>query len=107
MNKYPRDLLRLWPVSTRIGDEPWVDLTRRLAQQLKFLIQAVVIGPGREFEDVYGGWAATREIEESGCLPVRPDQFVAFRQAAVAQSAEDLRVAWKQILGPIDHRRRH
>jgi 2,4-dichlorophenol 6-monooxygenase len=32
-----------------------------------------VIGPGREYIDLYGDWAGAREVGEDGRVLVRPD----------------------------------
>jgi 2,4-dichlorophenol 6-monooxygenase len=59
-----------------------------------------VIGPGRELEDLFGDWAALREIEDTGCLLVRPDQYVGFRAMHLAEdAAASLTGALRQILG--------
>lgn len=60
----------------------------------------MVIGPGRDLLDVFGDWAALREIEEAGCVLVRPDQHVAFRAMRPSATAtEELGAAMEQILG--------
>ena len=51
-----------------------------------------MIGPGRDAHDIYDDWARAREVEESGCVLVRPDAHVAWRRAAVADDcAAELR----------------
>ena len=42
-----------------------------------------MIGPGREHIDIYDDWARAREVEEDGCVLVRPDVHVAWRAAGV------------------------
>jgi len=51
-------------------------------------VAAVVIGPGREYDDLYGDWARVRGIEDGGALLARPDNYIAFRQAGAASDAE-------------------
>jgi 2,4-dichlorophenol 6-monooxygenase len=51
-------------------------------------VAAVVIGPGQEYDDLYGDWARLRGIEDGGVLLVRPDNYVAFRHAGAASDAE-------------------
>ena len=46
-----------------------------------------------------GDWAALREIDESGCLLVRPDRHIAFRTMSVLDDPEAaLSAAFAQIL---------
>ncbi|KOV60604.1 2,4-dichlorophenol 6-monooxygenase [Streptomyces sp. MMG1121] len=81
---------------TGIGGECWV----RAAQAQEIDIAAVVIGPGREYEDPYGDWARLSEVSDSGALLVRPDGFVAFRHPSAAPDAGDLLTdALRRILG--------
>jgi 2,4-dichlorophenol 6-monooxygenase len=46
-------------------------------------VVAHVIGPGREYIDLYEDWARAREVEEDGCVLVRPDAHVAWRSAGL------------------------
>jgi 2,4-dichlorophenol 6-monooxygenase len=50
-------------------------------------IAAYVIGPARDAHDIYDDWARLREVEESGCVLVRPDAHVAWRALSVADDA--------------------
>ena len=85
---------------TGIGGEAWVEAARTVAAETGTDIQCSVIGPGRDATDVFGAWAEAREIGESGCLLVRPDQHVAFRAQTVSSGAADqLRAAMQQVLG--------
>lgn len=61
-------------------------------------IAVFVIGPGQAQEDVFGDWALLREVEESGCVLVRPDMHVAWR-AKDASAPEQLGEALRAILG--------
>ena len=47
-------------------------------------INLYVIGPGQDYEDVYGDFARVRDISETGALLVRPDNIVAWRAQAVS-----------------------
>jgi 2,4-dichlorophenol 6-monooxygenase len=53
----------------------------RAAEELGVEIAAHVIGPGRGYIDLYDDWARAREVEEDGCVLVRPDAHVAWRSA--------------------------
>jgi 2,4-dichlorophenol 6-monooxygenase len=85
---------------TSIGGEAWVEAAKKLAKAKGITINTRVIGPRRDFEDHTGDWARAREITDSGCLLVRPDQHVAFRAMKVSAHAEkDLTSALNSILG--------
>jgi 2,4-dichlorophenol 6-monooxygenase len=64
---------------TGIGGEAWVKAARAIAEQTGVEVEAFVVGPGRELDDLYGDWARLREITDNGCLLVRPDAHVAYR----------------------------
>jgi 2,4-dichlorophenol 6-monooxygenase len=85
---------------TSIGGEAWVDAAKKLAKTKGITIHTRVIGPRRDFEDHTGEWARAREITDSGCVLVRPDQHVAFRAMKASVTAEkDLTSALNSILG--------
>ncbi len=87
-------------VLTGIGGQRWKDAARKLGAEFGVAVNAVGIGNGLDALDVYGAWAQRREIEEDGCLLVRPDRFVAFRARTLAGDPEQqLRQALTQILG--------
>jgi 2,4-dichlorophenol 6-monooxygenase len=87
-------------VLTGIGGEAWVSAAREIAAETGLDIVAHVIGPNRDFDDFTGDWARASEIEEAGCLLVRPDQFVAFRHfEAAADAKARLSAALEQVLG--------
>ena len=61
-----------------------------------------IIGPGQDYEDVYGDFARVRDISETGALLVRPDNIIAWRAQEVSdESAQDLVAAMQKILGKI------
>jgi 2,4-dichlorophenol 6-monooxygenase len=85
---------------TGIGGEAWVDAAQKAAKVNGITINTRVIGPRRDFEDHTGDWARAREITDSGCLLVRPDQHVAFRAMKASATAEkELTSALNSILG--------
>ena len=47
-----------------------------------------MIGPGREYTDLYDDWARVREVQEDGCVLVRPDAHVAWRAHALVDDPE-------------------
>ena len=85
---------------TSIGGENWIAAAREIARELGAPIATVTIGPGCDVEDPFGNWARAREVEDGGCLLVRPDMVVAFRaRTARASAAVELRDAMNRILG--------
>jgi 2,4-dichlorophenol 6-monooxygenase len=88
---------------TGIGGEPWVAAAREYAERSGLEIASYVIGPGREVLDTYSDWSRLSEVEEEGCVLVRPDTHVAWRSATLpADPARALGDALDQVLG---HRR--
>jgi 2,4-dichlorophenol 6-monooxygenase len=85
---------------TGIGGEAWVGAAEKFSKSHGITINTRVIGPRRDYEDHAGDWANIREISDSGCLLVRPDQHVAFRaMQASAQVEKVLTSALNAILG--------
>jgi 2,4-dichlorophenol 6-monooxygenase len=85
---------------TGIGGEAWVAAAQKFAKAHDIRVNTRIIGPRRDYEDHTGDWARAREIADSGCLLVRPDQHIAFRAMKVSQQTEkDLTSAFKTILG--------
>jgi 2,4-dichlorophenol 6-monooxygenase len=72
---------------TGIGGDSWVRAAAVVGERLGVDIRAVVIGPGQEYDDLYGDWARIRGVEDGGALLARPDNYVAFRQAGAASAA--------------------
>jgi 2,4-dichlorophenol 6-monooxygenase len=64
---------------TGIGGEAWSDAARAVSEHAGIPIAAYVVGPGRDVHDLYDDWARLREVQESGCVLVRPDAHVAWR----------------------------
>ena len=85
---------------TGIGGDAWVKAAQSVSEQLGVPIEALVIGPGRELDDLYGDWARVREIPDEGCLLVRPDAHIAYRAFDQPEDAtETLRQAVNGLLG--------
>jgi len=95
---------------TGISGQRWTQAAREVSQQLGIEIAAYVIGPGRQYTDVYDDWARLREVAEDGCVLVRPDAHVGWRAAAItADPAGELRRVLEAILDrqadPVANRR--
>jgi 2,4-dichlorophenol 6-monooxygenase len=90
-------------VLTGIGGEDWVSAAEKISAETGMAIATAVIGPDRDYEDSYGEWAELRDIDEAGCLLVRPDMQIGFRARHAATGAHDaefqLNAAFSHILG--------
>jgi 2,4-dichlorophenol 6-monooxygenase len=87
-------------VLTGAGGGAWLDAAQSVADEFGITIDAVSIATGTKTFDAYGQWAGQREVEDDGCLLVRPDRFVAYRSASLAADPEaELRRVLTQILG--------
>jgi 2,4-dichlorophenol 6-monooxygenase len=85
---------------TGISGSAWEPAARAVSEATGVEIACFVIGPGREITDLYDDWARAREVEESGCVLVRPDEHVAWRRMTVA---DDCAAELAQALGRILH----
>jgi 2,4-dichlorophenol 6-monooxygenase len=81
------------------GGEAWCEAAQLVARELQLEIACIRIGPFLDYEDLYGSWTRLSEVEEAGCVLVRPDLYVAWRSAGmVARPAEALSEVLKSIL---------
>jgi 2,4-dichlorophenol 6-monooxygenase len=69
---------------TGISGEAWADAALAVAAELGIELPAFVIGPGRQYTDLYDDWSRLREVAEDGCVLVRPDAHVAWRSQRLA-----------------------
>jgi 2,4-dichlorophenol 6-monooxygenase len=84
---------------TGISGQGWATAAAKVAGQLGIPLDGHVIGPGREYADLYDDWARLREVGEDGCVLVRPDNHVGWRSAGLTADPEgDLRRALTRIL---------
>jgi len=95
---------------TGISGQRWAQAAWEVSQQLGIEIAAYVIGPGRQYTDLYDDWARLREVTEDGCVLVRPDAHVGWRAAAITTDpAGELRRVLEAILDrqadPVANRR--
>ncbi|WP_431824425.1 FAD-dependent monooxygenase [Burkholderia sp. F1] len=87
-------------VLTGAGGQPWIDAAKRVGAAFGIEIDAVSIAHCGATLDVYGDWAAQREIDDDGCVLVRPDRFVAYRaHSCVDDPVAELTRALSRILG--------
>jgi len=74
---------------TGLTGQPWKDAAINVGKALGLDINAYSIGWQADFEDMYGDWARRSEIEEDGCVLIRPDRFVAWRSKGIIDNAEE------------------
>jgi len=86
-------------VLTGIGGEGWVEAARKASAIYGVEIAPFVIGPGRDLTDLYGEWANMKEINEAGCVLIRPDAHVGWRAAEAGDEENRLTAALASILG--------
>jgi 2,4-dichlorophenol 6-monooxygenase len=79
----------------------WVDAAQQVAERLGVSIVPVVIGAGEAVQDLYFDWMKLREVEEDGCVLVRPDTHVAWRSATLQ---EDPGAELEQVMRQVLHR---
>jgi hypothetical protein len=81
------------------GGTNWKMGAEKVAKVVGVEIQVYSIGWKQDYEDVYFDWARRREVDEDGCVLVRPDRFVAWRsKSIVADCAMALENVMKSIL---------
>jgi hypothetical protein len=86
-------------VLTGIGGTKWQTAAKEVSQALGVTIASFSIGFRQEYEDPYFEWANMRSVEESGCILVRPDRFIAWRANDVVEDCTgQLMTVMKTIL---------
>ena len=86
-------------IFTGIGGEAWVDAAKVVGKKFDLNITTHVIGPRQTYLDHTGDWALMNEIEDSGCLLIRPDQHVCWRSFKLVENPKaELERVLKQIL---------
>ena len=84
---------------TGIGGEAWAQAAREIGKEFGLDITVHIIGPRQTYVDHSGDWARAREITDTGCLLVRPDQHVAWRAETLSADPQtDLRRVLTKIL---------
>jgi hypothetical protein len=84
---------------TSIGGEAWKEAASNVSRTCHVPISVYSIGFSQDYEDSLYEWAKRREVEESGCVLVRPDRVVAWRcQEATTNCEEQLLHVMKSIL---------
>jgi 2,4-dichlorophenol 6-monooxygenase len=86
---------------TGIGGDGWKAAAAAVETAYGLPIDVVTIGPqGCDALDIYADWYRQSEVDEDGCVLVRPDMYVAWRaKEAVANATDVLTDVFGQILG--------
>lgn len=85
---------------TGIGGEKWRDAAKKIGERLGVEIAVHSIGWEQDYEDVYSDWARRREVDDDGCVLVRPDRFVGWRSRMMYDDPEEkLGLVIAHILG--------
>jgi len=85
---------------TGIGGESWKQAADEVRQFLAVPINVYTIGWQQDWEDIYDDWMRRREIEEDGCVLVRPDRTICWRSMKMRNDCSELLVrVIKKILG--------
>lgn len=66
-------------VITGIGGEAWIAAANGATHELGVEVAAATVGPGQQYEDLYGDWRRLSGIDEDGCILIRPDGYIGWR----------------------------
>lgn len=86
---------------TGIGGECWRAAAAAVEAAYGIPVDVVSIGPaGCDAQDIYADWYRQSEVDEDGCVVVRPDMYVAWRAKQAMAGASDVLVGvFGQLLG--------
>jgi 2,4-dichlorophenol 6-monooxygenase len=84
-------------VLTGLAGAAWASAAAKVSGQLHIDIAVARIG-GPDARDAYGDWSRISRIPEQGCLLVRPDGYIAWRQDSPQDAEADLMIALRCIL---------
>jgi len=86
------------------GGEIWRQAARIVSEKMGVEILVASVGPYLDYEDLYGTWRELSEVDEAGCVLVRPDLIVGWRSYDLPEDpARALDAAMRQILGYSTH----
>jgi len=88
---------------TGAGGKHWHDAAEKISSEMGVVLKPVQVSLGLPVNDVYGDWAKAREVDDDGCVLVRPDRIVAWRSMRRGDNPEGaLRAAMLQVLARND-----
>lgn len=84
---------------TGASGQAWKHAAQEVSKRTGIEIGSYTIGWKQDFEDVYFDWAKRQEVEEDGCVLVRPDRVVAWRShVMIPDCASKLEKVVKAVL---------
>ena len=84
---------------TGIGGDGWKTAAEKVSKELGVEIKSHSIGWNQDWEDVYRDWERKREVEEDGCVLIRPDRYVCWRAMEGGDEEDKLRKVMGKVLG--------
>lgn len=85
---------------TGLDGEKWVRAAAAASERFGVPVRVHIIGVGTDITDPYGEWAERREVDDSGCVLVRPDRHVAWRSRSYTPDSDtELVAAVERALG--------
>jgi 2,4-dichlorophenol 6-monooxygenase len=82
------------------GGTVWREAAVQLEESVGVEVTVIAIGPYLDYEDLYGTWRDLSEVEEDGCVLVRPDLHVAWRSISTpSDPTATLTSVMRRILG--------
>lgn len=82
------------------GEEGWRQAAMEVTRYIGVRVNVHSIGWGQDWIDVYGDWERRREVEEEGCVLVRPDRTVCWRSVTLRpDTSATLLKVMKSVLG--------
>jgi 2-polyprenyl-6-methoxyphenol hydroxylase-like FAD-dependent oxidoreductase len=87
-------------VITAVGGDRWREAAALVSERTGVPIAVVSIAPFLDYEDPYGRWSDLADIEESGCVLVRPDLYIYWRCTAMpADPVLELSATMRALVG--------
>ncbi|MDA3628858.1 FAD-dependent monooxygenase [Saccharopolyspora sp. WRP15-2] len=90
-------------VVTGLSGQVWQEAVADCREHFGVPVRSVVIG-AEGSRDAYGDWHRLSEVDEDGCLLVRPDGYVAWRSATSPETPEAAAEELRAALGAVLHR---
>jgi 2,4-dichlorophenol 6-monooxygenase len=92
-------------IFTGPGGDRWREAAKEASRRTGIELGVTSVGPTLDYEDPYGDWSRVSEVDDDGCVLVRPDLVVGWRSRTSGEDAvERLLEAVRQILGRQDIR---
>lgn len=88
---------------TGYGGDGWRAAAANISEETVIPINVYGIGFGLDYHDVYWDWYKRRDVDEDGCVLVRPDRVVTWRSV---EMVSDCKVTLQVVLNSVLFRRR-